>query len=131
MRQFARRFVLLAGASIVVAGCLSPTLPLPPPVEPEIELVGTGQYLLTGEIPEPGIVFVLNQRSGDGGLKLTDKKYAILVNALPKDPMQVWYQVGSDVSDIEEFEIPDAPAPSGTGGSPSGTGGASGAGGGN
>jgi hypothetical protein len=46
--------------------------------------------------------------------------------------MQIWYQAGNEVSDIEEFEIPDAPsgtggAPSGTGGAPSGTGGAPGA----
>jgi hypothetical protein len=129
MRQFARRFVLLAGASIVVSGCLSPTLPLPPPVEPEVEQVGTGQYLLHGEIPEPGLVFILNKRTDDIYGKRTDKEYFVPIAALPKDPMQLWYQVGNEVSDIVEFDIPDLPAPSGTGGASSGTGGATGTGG--
>ena len=117
MRHFARRFVLLASVSLLVAGCLSPTLPLPPPVAPEVEKIGPGQYMLHGEIPTRGFVNFLNKRTGQGVLALTDREYHVEISALPKDPMQVWYETDEEKSDVVPFEIPDDPEPpAGTGG---------------
>jgi len=116
MRHFARRFVLLASVSIVVAGCLSPTLPLPPPVAPEVEKTGPGQYMIHGEIPNPGLVYILNLRTETIDGVRTDRKYDVPVEALPKDPMQVWYEMDDEKSDVVPFEIPDDPPPPADGG---------------
>lgn len=111
MRQFVRRCFVLSGVSLALAGCLSPTLPLPPPVQPEVEPVGNGQYELRGEIPDPGFVLFLNKRTNVVNGALTDRKYTVVISAQPKDAMQLWYESGNEVSDIVEFEIPESQDP--------------------
>jgi hypothetical protein len=118
-----RRWFLGAAASVLVAGCLSPTLPLPPPSAPDIQEVGSGQYVLTGIIPEPGFVLVLNKRTNAVNGTLSSGEYSVPVQARPADAMQLWYESGTDVSDIVEFEIPAesrSTTPADAGASPSG-----------
>lgn len=117
-----RSFVLLAGG-LLAAACLStPTLPLPPPAEPEIEQVGQGQYLLSGRIPAPGIVEARNFRTGDIFGKVTNGDYEFLMLAVPGDRIDMWYTVGADVSEAVVFEIPRSfgAAPSDAGPGPDG-----------
>src|SRR5262249_40147004 len=97
-----------------LAGCLSPTLPLPPPAKPDIEQVGTGEYRFTGTVPTAGFVYILNKRTESGGLDITtesNKAYDITLSAAPNDPMQIWYQAGDAVSDIQPFETPEGLPP--------------------
>ena len=121
MRLISRRFVLWAAAGVLASGCLSPTLPLPPPAVPDIKDVGSGQYELSGTLPEPGFVLALNKRTNVVSGQLATEAYVIRIEAQPEDPMQLWYETGTnDVSDIVEFAIPKtrtvAPPDSGTGG---------------
>jgi hypothetical protein len=110
MQRLARRGFLAAAAGLLLVGCLSPTLPLPPPSRPDIAQVGTNEYQLTGTIPSPGFVLVLNKRTNVVNGELATEAYSIRVQAQPEDGMQLWYESGTDVSDIVEFDIP-APAP--------------------
>ena len=48
---------------MLAAGCLSPTLPLPPPSPPDIARVGEGRYQLRGSIPVRGTVIIVNTRT--------------------------------------------------------------------
>lgn len=113
MRRLARRLLLLSclgGIGFGLSGCLSPTLPMPPPAKPDIEQIGEGQYRLTGRIPGAGFVTALNKRTNDTFGKLsTDRLYDFNVVAQPDDPMQLWYEVNGENSDILEFEIPSVP----------------------
>jgi hypothetical protein len=120
MPQLGRRCILaLFGAGLLVgSGCLSPTLPLPPPEEPtEIQKVGDRQYLLTGSIPEPGVVETLNARNGLTFGQVTDGPYSFEITALPGDQIQLWYSTGQRTSDSVLFEIPqdDSPPDAGSG----------------
>jgi hypothetical protein len=118
MRALSRRFFLaaaLCSVALSTAGCLSPTLPLPPPSPPDIEQVGSGQYTLRGTIPEPGFVLTLNHRTNAVTGARVDDIYQLSIQAQPGDSMQLWYETAADISDIVEFEIPKdakpAPAP--------------------
>ena len=101
-----RSFVLLAGG-LLAAACLStPTLPLPPPAEPEIEEIGQGQYQLTGRIPAPGYVEALNVNTGDIFGQVTNGRYAFFMLAVPGDQIEMWYTTGAERSESVVFEIP-------------------------
>lgn len=98
------------------AACLSPTLPMPPPSPPDVQMVGQGQYRLSGEIPQAGIVLVLNGRTGLVSGSLAEPGYSFVVSATPADPMGIWYTSGTISSDSTWFRIPGkAPADSGAG----------------
>ena len=106
-----RRIWLLgvsSAAGLCLAACLSPTLPLPPPAAPEVTQIGPDQYRLTGTIPIPGTVVILNVRSGGGITWQTLHDYELDIVARPGDPMRVHYEAGDDVSDFAEFSIPKA-----------------------
>lgn len=99
--------------------CLSPTLPMPPPSPPDVELVGQGQYRLSGAIPKPGVVLVLNARTRIVTGEKTDVQYSFVANAEPGDRMAIWYTSGLDSSDSTWFTIPGNPgAPPDAGTSP-------------
>lgn len=109
-----RRAVLTA--SLVLAGCLSPTLPLPPPDSPNISAVNdegfvTLQGLPGGAEPE-ALVVALNQRTGNGVIERADKlgQYTIVIAAQVGDTLTLWQVVGVDQSDIRQIIIKD-PSP--------------------
>src|SRR5262249_5743561 len=107
MHSCLRRTVLAATAWVLV-GCLSPTLPLPPPGAPSVTDQGDGTYLLTGSAPPNSEVYALNTRTmlingqatGDTG------EYSFTVEAQPRDPIELWYTSGTRESQITSFEIP-------------------------
>ncbi len=115
MARFRRR--VLPTLLVVVAGCLSPTLPLPPPAQPEIETVSQGLVELSGEVPLPRVsVIAQNVRTevfagdmaDDGGA------YRFQIGAEPGDSMRLWYNHNYDKSEETTFVVPEVglPAPS-------------------
>jgi hypothetical protein len=111
--------LLCLGIGALLAGCLSPTLPLPPPSQPEVEQVGQGQYELRGSLPMPGTVYVRNERTFDMfGKHGVEQLYQFIVEAEPGDVMSLWYEASDtsqfygDRSQPITFEIPDAVPPS-------------------
>lgn len=127
MRRASRRVVLFLGAGALLAGCLSPTLPLPPPSPPDVKQLGQGQYELSGSLPMAGTVFVQNDRTQLVYGETVEQLYRFKVSADPGDSMSLWYEA-SDTSqfygdrsqtisfqiDNPEFAVPDAgPHPDG------------------
>ena len=128
MRLLLSRRWLLLGA-VAAFGCYSPTLPLPPPVRPDITLTETGAYRLHGGALPHSQVFAWNtrtdfldgQQTGDTGIYDFE-----LHDAQAGDVINLWYQAGTDLSPPTPFELPSL-VPSGSGGN--GATGAAGAGG--
>jgi len=123
-----RRFLL---GAVLFAGCYSPTLPLPPPVKPEISLTETGAYHLAGGVLPNAQVTALNERSYviDGQQADHVGAYSFdLKDGQPGDEIELWYRSANDLSDAALFTLPDLSAKGGAGGMPSGSG-AGGAGG--
>jgi uncharacterized membrane protein YgcG len=124
-----RRWLLLG--AVVGLGCYSPTLPLPPPVKPDISQTDMGTYRLHGGVVPDAIVFVLNQRTSliDGQQADAAGIYDFeLHSAQADDVMFIWYEAGTDLSPTTTFALPDFSTKNGGGGS-SGSGGTSGSGG--
>jgi hypothetical protein len=120
-----RRWLLLG--AVAGLGCYSPTLPLPPPVKPDISQTETGAYRVHGGVLPDAQVFVLNRRTKliDGQTADTAGIYDFeLHNAEAGDEMIIWYEAGTDLSPTTAFALPDFSSKDG------GTGGSSGSGGG-
>ena len=107
MSSCLRRSVLAATAWVLV-GCLSPTLPLPPPGEPSVTDQGDGTYMLTGSVPPNSEVYALNTRTMfiDGQATGESGEYAFTLEAQPRDPIELWYSSGTRESQLTSFEIP-------------------------
>jgi hypothetical protein len=102
-----RRSVLVATAW-VLTGCLSPTLPLPPPGEPTVTDQGDGTYMLTGNVPPNSEVYALNTRTMfiNGQATGETGEFAFTLQAQARDPIELWYTSGTRESQITSFEIP-------------------------
>jgi len=121
------RRMLLLGAVLVV-GCYSPTLPLPPPMKPEITMTETGGYHLRGAVMPDAQVSALNERSLDIDGQQADHTgtYSFDLKAgRPGDVIELWYRYANDLSDAVAFDLPDFNARGGAGGMGSSAGGAS------
>jgi len=104
-----QRRSLLAGSLLAVA-CYSPTLPLPPPGEPEvIGLEGTvDRYRLIGRVEPQADVHAINVRTQllAGQRTGSDGRYDFEVQGLQGDQMELWYVVGNDPSPRVFFLLP-------------------------
>lgn len=109
--RLTRRILLLAAAGALAVGCLSPTLPLPPPSPPEVAQIGQGVYRLTGSIPVPGTVLVQNARTNLVYGKVVPDVYELTVEAKPGDPMLLWYESSGDASETVGFRIGESLTP--------------------
>jgi hypothetical protein len=114
MRCGSRRVLLCFGIGALLAGCLSPTLPLPPPSKPDVEKIDYGVYEVSGTLPMPGTVYVRNERTSDiFGKNNVEQLYRLIVEAEPRDVMGLWYEASDtsqfygDRSATISFEIPD------------------------
>jgi hypothetical protein len=125
------RRMLLLGA-VLVAGCYSPTLPLPPPLKPEITVSETGAYHLQGSVMPDAQVSALNERSLDidGQQANHTGAYSFdLKDGHPGDVIELWYRYANDLSSAVAFDLPDLSergAAGGAGGMGSSAAGASG-----
>ena len=115
MGRFARRIFLALGLSLA-AGCISPTLPMPPPGEPEVDgPTAEGTATLSGKVPEPNArVFAINwseeERGGNGfaGDYADDQGYyRFEIQAQVGDRCELWYEYGGEESYHRDFDIPD------------------------
>jgi len=121
-RRILRRFLL---GAVLLVGCYSPTLPLPPPVKPEITMTETGAYHLRGGVLPNAQVSALNERNYiiDGQQSDHIGSYAFdLKDGQPGDMIELWYRYANDLSSATLFELPDLSGKGGSGGMPSGAG---------
>ena len=115
MRQKSRRaFVggLLSFAAM--SACLSPTLPLPPPEQPEVDGPDpeTGEVRLRGSVPSKAQVFAINLRSMEirGEIVGGDGHYDFFLPAEVGDEVSMFYRKGTDESQSLLFMIRDPDA---------------------
>ena len=103
----------LVGAALLVGGCLSPTLPLPPPGDPTVSATETaGLVRLTGAVEPASDVFAKNHTTGKiRGQYTASGIYDFTIEAQERDAITLWYTQGSIDSPPAEFVI-KLPAPS-------------------
>jgi hypothetical protein len=97
----------LIGAALAVVGCLSPTLPLPPPAEPSITGPDAqGSYELDGFVEPQSEVYAYNTRTQQIFGEHTDTgQYHFAVVAQLNDDITFWYINGTDESPTIDFVI--------------------------
>jgi hypothetical protein len=112
MSRVARRLFLLASLGAVAfggaGGCLSPTLPLPPPSKPDVEGPEQGTVTLSGRVQAGAMVFAANFRNAEvrGQIDLDgDGLYSFPIPADPGDELQLWYTVGTQQSPSIVFHV--------------------------
>jgi len=100
-----RRWLL--GAALFAAGCLSPTLPLPPPTNPEMTATDTqGLVQLSGSVPPQSEVFALNHNTNQIAGQYTESgAYKFTIAAQEHDSMSLWYVHATEESPPADFFI--------------------------
>jgi hypothetical protein len=102
-----RRWLLLLAASMA-AGCLSPTLPLPPPSDPEVSgPTEQGLVRLQGTVPANSWVFALNHNTDLAFAQGTHENgvYDFEIKAQVGDDISLWYERSGDASESLDFTI--------------------------
>lgn len=97
----------LVGVALLVGGCLSPTLPLPPPGDPTVSATDTaGLVRLTGAVEADSDVFAKNHTTGQIRGQFTKSGiYDFTIEAQERDAISLWYTQGSIESPPTEFVI--------------------------
>jgi hypothetical protein len=97
----------LLGAALLLGGCLSPTLPLPPPGDPTISATDTaGLVRLTGTVEPDSDVFAKNHTTGMiRGQYTKTGVYDFTIEAEERDAITLWYTQGSTESPPADFVI--------------------------
>jgi hypothetical protein len=100
---------VLALVGLALVGCLSPTLPLPPPSKPDVEGPDQqGQVTLDGFVPQSDTAVVaINHRTGEirGQVVANDGHYRFAIGAQIGDLMELWYTIGDEQSPAVKFII--------------------------
>ena len=107
-RSFSRWFA--AVSFLVLAGCVSPTLPLPPPGAPDWLSVETtaGEWTVKGTCLQGALVTVFNEETGEGSViedRDLDGLYEVRIKAQRCDAGWVQQAIGQDVSAPTPFVI--------------------------
>jgi hypothetical protein len=89
------------------AGCLSPTLPLPPPGDPMVSSTETaGLVRLTGSVQPESDVFAHNHNTMKiSGQHTESGNYDFTIEAQELDSISLWYQHGTAESPPVDFLI--------------------------
>ncbi|HET7545054.1 MAG TPA: hypothetical protein VFK05_34545 [Polyangiaceae bacterium] len=97
----------LLGTALLVAGCLSPTLPLPPPDAPTMASTDTaGLVRLTGSVEPGSEVFALNRSTNLIAGQYTESgAYDFTIQAQERDPITFWYVRGNVESPPVDFLV--------------------------
>lgn len=104
-----RRSFLGVVSALFLVGCLSPTLPLPPPGRPQISSPDEmGMVRVSGTVRSRATALVLNPRTDRIAGQKTDTsgKYDIEIEAQVRDRLVIWYEVGDETSQIVEIYVP-------------------------
>lgn len=102
----------LAVLAVGVAGCLAPTLPIPPPSAPDVSAIDAdGNVHLTGGrgSAQPGAyVTVWNLRLDRGRTSraAADGSWSETIPAQSKDVLYIWQESGNDRSDSIDVKVP-------------------------
>jgi hypothetical protein len=102
----------LCGVALLFTGCLSPTLPLPPPSDPNVLSVSEGVVRLQGTVQPESEVFALNRNTNEISGQHTDSgQYDFTIRAQEHDALSLWYVNGTDESPPNDFivKLPAAP----------------------
>ena len=102
----------LVGAALLAAGCLSPTLPLPPPSGPSVSSTETlGLVRLTGSVAPQSEVFALNHSTNLISGQYTDSgSYDFTLQAQERDWVSLWYVHDTLESPATDFTVKLVPA---------------------
>jgi len=95
---------------LALAGCVSPTLPLPPPEAPWALSVdpATSEWLITGTCLQGALVTVFNEETGQGSViedRDQDGLYELRLKAKRCDLAWVQHTLGQDASATTTFVI--------------------------
>jgi len=103
----------LLGTALLAAGCLSPTLPLPPPSDPTISSTDTaGLIRLTGTVEPDSEVFAKNRTTDRISGQFTKSGvYDFTIAAQERDSIVLWYSQGTLQSPTTEFVVKIESAP--------------------
>ena len=105
----------LVGAALFAAGCLSPTLPLPPPSDPTVAATTTqGLVRLTGSVEAESEVYALNHNNNlISGQFTVSGDYDFTLQAAQGDYVSLWFVHGDLTSPANDFviKLPTTPAP--------------------
>jgi len=107
-RFFSRWFA--AVSFLVLAGCVSPTLPLPPPDAPDGLSVetATGEWTVKGTCLHGALVTVFNEETGEGAViedRDVDGRYEVRIKAQRCDAGWVQQTLGQEASAPTPFVI--------------------------
>jgi hypothetical protein len=100
------------GVALLVAGCLSPTLPLPPPADPNVSSVSDGLVRFTGNVEPESEVFALNRNSNQiSGQYTAAGSYDFTLLARENDSISLWYVHDTLESPPDDFilHVPTTP----------------------
>ncbi len=108
VRASRRLLPLLAG--LVLASCLSPTLPLPPPSRPDVSAPNEAGYVRLQGIAAPQAEVLAWNRNNDliaGQVTRDDSRYDFELKASSGDRLEVWYIQGTEESTTISVRVPD------------------------
>lgn len=103
------RRCLLLGAGLFAAGCLSPTLPLPPPDRPDVSAPDEGGLVrLQGTAVPQAEVIAWNHSNGliAGQVTGDNARYDFTIKGDADDVIELWYAQGSDESPSVRVVVP-------------------------
>jgi hypothetical protein len=107
------RRLLLSLAGVCLAGCLSPTLPLPPPSRPDVSAPDESGYARLQGFAAPQVeVIALNRNNKQIAGQVTgdDSRYDFKIPAQSGDVLDLWYIDGDDESQTVVVKVPEPPA---------------------
>ncbi|MFO0556076.1 MAG: hypothetical protein U0271_47305 [Polyangiaceae bacterium] len=105
----AAMFGVVLALGILAPGCLSPTLPLPPPEEPEtVHAESATSWQIVGTCIEGAEVTLLNERTGRGVVVIDLDNlglYSATLEGEPCDVVLLSQSVGTEDSDNTRFVL--------------------------
>lgn len=107
------RRLLLLGAGLSLASCLSPTLPLPPPSRPDVGAPDASGYARLQGYAAPRVEVIALNRSNQqiaGQVTGDDSRYDFRIPAEAGDMIDLWYIDGDKESPTVVVKVPEQPA---------------------
>lgn len=113
MLRYTRRWFSVVLGSLGLAACLSPTLPLPPPEQPQVDGPDpeTGEIRLRGSVPPESQVIAMNLNTNEiRGEHTEDGAYDFYLGAQVGDEVALYYRKATVESPSIVFLVRDPDA---------------------